>query len=157
MVYSGSPTLLNCTFTGNATSQAGGGMYNRENSHPTLVNCTFAGNYANSGGGIYNGPGFLSSNGSHPRLINCAFENNFALQRGAGMYNSRSNPTLTDCTFHDNRAVWPTTWDDAEGGRFPIFTYGVHLEHIEDDGSREWSALQKRAQDGPVHVGELPT
>ncbi|TKJ38685.1 MAG: hypothetical protein CEE38_02990 [Planctomycetes bacterium B3_Pla] len=107
LVYSGSPTLFDCTFTGNATSQVGGGMYNRDNSHPTLVNCTFAGNYANSGGGMCNMPGFLSSEGSDPILINCTFDNNCARQLGGGMYNFRSNPTLTDCTFSRNRIVGP--------------------------------------------------
>ena len=119
LVYSGSPTLFDCTFTGNATSQIGGGMYNRENSHPTLVNCTFAGNYAESGGGMSNMPGYLSLEGSHPELINCTFDNNCARQLGGGMYNFRSNPTLTDCTFSLNRVVGPYSMSrgpDTGGG-----------------------------------------
>ncbi len=45
-------------------------------------------------------------------------------------------------------------WDDIQAGRFPLFLPGVHLEHVEDDGSAEWSQLQQRAQAGPVHVGK---
>ena len=35
-----SPTLTNCTFTGNSASY-GGGMYNYDTSNPTLTKCTF--------------------------------------------------------------------------------------------------------------------
>ena len=48
-----SPTLTNCTFSGNG-SQFGGAMFNGSNS-PTVANCTFSGNTASvSGGGMYN-------------------------------------------------------------------------------------------------------
>ncbi|MHC4752861.1 MAG: hypothetical protein ACYTFW_23700, partial [Planctomycetota bacterium] len=65
---SGSPTLADCTFTGNSAEVYGGGMYNNDpnsNSKPTLSYCAFVGNSAKSkeawkggwegyGGGIYN-------------------------------------------------------------------------------------------------------
>ncbi|MBN1343659.1 MAG: mandelate racemase/muconate lactonizing enzyme family protein [Phycisphaerae bacterium] len=44
-------------------------------------------------------------------------------------------------------------WDDFENGRLPSFAPGVHLEHVPDDGSKEWSELQERARQGGVHVG----
>ena len=48
----GSPTLTNCTFSGNAANTGyGGGMY-ISNSNPTLTNCTFSENGANEGGGL---------------------------------------------------------------------------------------------------------
>jgi hypothetical protein len=58
--YGSSPTVTNCIFHGNEAQgspyNAGGGMYNYNNSDPTLTNCTFYDNSADvdGGGGIYN-------------------------------------------------------------------------------------------------------
>jgi L-alanine-DL-glutamate epimerase-like enolase superfamily enzyme len=43
-------------------------------------------------------------------------------------------------------------WDDFEKGRLPNFAPGVRLEQIQDDGSKEWSDLQRRAQQGGVYA-----
>jgi predicted outer membrane repeat protein len=88
----GSPTVTNCTFSGNC----GGGMFNNYSS-ATLINCTFTGNLALRGGGVYN-------NRSNPRLANCTFWGNSAAGLGGGMYNEYSSPTLTNCTFSRNSA-----------------------------------------------------
>ncbi|MHC4695671.1 MAG: right-handed parallel beta-helix repeat-containing protein, partial [Planctomycetota bacterium] len=45
-----SPTVTNCTFSGNMASYHGGGMYNNNSSSPTVTNCTFSGNTASGGG-----------------------------------------------------------------------------------------------------------
>lgn len=92
----GSPTLVNCTFSGNTANRDGGGMYNHSGS-PTLTNCTFAQNIAERyGGGIYNYAG-------SPALNNCNFSGNTAQSEGGGMFNFYgSNPTLTDCIFNGN-------------------------------------------------------
>jgi pectin methylesterase-like acyl-CoA thioesterase len=99
-----SPSLTNCTFTGN-TSHSGGGMYNSNNSNPTLINCTFTSNTtigeapAGYGGGMYN------SSNSSPTLTDCAFTSNTSIGGGGGMFNDNMcNPTLTDCTFTGNTA-----------------------------------------------------
>ncbi len=129
----GSPTLINCTFSGNSTDVLigrggaiggeGAGMFNKD-SHPTLTKCTFSGNSGNSGGGIYNvnsspmladcafyvnstqgGGGGMYNSGSNPTLLNCIFTGNSASWGGGGgMYNDRSSPTLTSCTLSDNYA-----------------------------------------------------
>ena len=53
-ISNSSPTLTNCTFTGNAAGGSGGGMYNYYSS-PTLTNCTFTNNTTvGKGGGMYN-------------------------------------------------------------------------------------------------------
>ena len=90
----GSPTLTNCTFSGNSANSSGGGIYNSGGS-PSLTNCTFSGNSAGSGGGIYND--------SSLTLINCTFSGNSA-GSGGGMFNSGGSPTLTNCTFSWNSA-----------------------------------------------------
>jgi hypothetical protein len=41
---------------------------------------------------------------SNPTLIDCTFTQNKATERGAGMYNNISNPVLRNCTFSDNAA-----------------------------------------------------
>jgi predicted outer membrane repeat protein len=104
-IYSGSPTLIDCTFTNNVTGNSGGGLLIYNNSNPTMTNCTFIRNYAFSGGGMY------STENCSPTLINCKFYNNFAQFEGGGMLNTSSNPTLTDCTFIENLA-------DTGGGMF---------------------------------------
>ena len=88
-----SPTLLDCTFTGNICSGYGsGGMHNINDSNPTLVSCTFEKNYGCAMGNL----------GGDPKLIDCEFIDNFSLSNGGAMYNGGSNPTLTRCLFSDN-------------------------------------------------------
>ncbi len=93
-----SPSLTNCTFTGNSasgTSGGGGGVYNVTSS-PTLTNCTFTGNSASYGGGMYN---FSSS----PALADCAFKGNTSSSDGGAIYDALfSSPTLVSCTFSGN-------------------------------------------------------
>ncbi len=92
-----SPTVTNCTFSGNSAFSNGGGMFNQVSS-PTVTNCTFSGNIVNfSGGGMYN------ITGSSPTVTNCTFNGNTA-KHGGGMYNFSSNPTVTNCTFNGNTA-----------------------------------------------------
>jgi len=94
-----SPTLSNCTFSGNRAGFAGGGgMYNTDGSSPMLTNCTFDGNTATQyGGGVYN-------SSSSPTLTDCTFSGNTAASRGGGMFNTFSSPTLTNCTLNANMA-----------------------------------------------------
>ena len=108
-IRSGSPTLIDCTFTGNVTQNSGGGLLLDDNSNPTLINCKFTRNYAGSGGGI-------SSSTSSPTLINCIFSDNFTPNRGGGMFNFGGNPILTNCTFNRNSAFRQYSKSDALGG-----------------------------------------
>ncbi len=94
-----SPTVTNCTFSGNSARYEGGGMLNVDSS-PTVTNCTFSGNSARyEGGGMYN-----HHFRSNPTVTNCTFSGNSARYSGGGMENDYSNPTLTDCTFSGNSA-----------------------------------------------------
>ncbi len=125
--YSGSPTLINCTFSNNSAEWGGGGMFN-VGSSPTVTDCTFSGNYAVFGGGMSNvsgspkltnctfsgnwaktGGGMLNEYNSIPTVTNCMFSGNVAKHSsgygsGGGMYNSMSDPNLVNCTFNDNLA-----------------------------------------------------
>ncbi|MFH1371724.1 MAG: right-handed parallel beta-helix repeat-containing protein [Planctomycetota bacterium] len=104
---SGSPTVTNCTFTGNSADYFGGGMHNEFFSSPTVSNCTFSGNSAGErGGGIYN-----NDSSSSPTVTNCTFTGNSAGgsggwgdNGGGGMFNRSGSPTVTNCTFSGNSA-----------------------------------------------------
>jgi len=86
----GSPTVTNCTFTGNQ-GIFGGGMCNYK-SYPLLVNCMFTINTADHGGGMRN----MSE--SSPLITNCIFTGNHAFSRGGGISNQgECNPTVTNC------------------------------------------------------------
>ena len=100
------PTLSNCTFSGNTAMAGGAGMENYDSS-PTVTNCTFTGNLAvGSFVGPDGGGGMFNSNNSNPALINCTFSGNTAGDRGGGVRNVNSSPTVTDCTFIANAAAF---------------------------------------------------
>ncbi|MBN2130693.1 MAG: hypothetical protein JW741_14415 [Sedimentisphaerales bacterium] len=91
---SGSPTLVDCIFTGN-DAFCGGGMYNVEGS-PTLTDCTFRANTAGISGAMHNNRG-------RPSLRRCVFSANSALWIGA-MSNAKCVATVQQCVFTGNRA-----------------------------------------------------
>ena len=113
-VVSASPTLIDCTFTGNS-ADSGGGIYNASSS-PTLVNCIFIGNSATT---IYGYGGAMYNTSSSPTLTNCTVSGNMANVSG-GMYNATSSlPTLTNCIIWGNTggAIYNT------GGSTPTITH----------------------------------
>ena len=97
-----SPSVINCTFSGNSASSAGGGMYN-DQAPLTVTNCTFRSNSAGSGGGgMYNGE-------CAPNVTRCAFLNNAATGtgtggKGGGMWNNKGLPAINNCVFSGNSA-----------------------------------------------------
>jgi len=97
---SSSPTITNCTFFGNSVGETGGGMYNIYYSYPTIIHCTFSGNSTGRNGG-----GMGNDSASSPPIINCTFSGNSADEDGGGMYNAAaSSPPITNCTFSGNSA-----------------------------------------------------
>jgi len=102
-----SPTVTNCTFSGNSAC-AGGGMYN-DSSSPTVTNCTFICNSALADGGGMN------NENSSPMVSNCAFIGN-STEDGGGMCNCSSSPTVTNCTFTGNSAISPDVHVLGGGG-----------------------------------------
>ena len=124
---SSSPSVANCTFSGNSASFFGGGMYNDYSSSPAVTDCTFSNNTATyGGGGIFNhssspsvtnctfsgnstdyyGGGMYNHTSSSPAVTNCTFSGNSASGNGGGMYNSSSSPAVTGCIFSDNTATY---------------------------------------------------
>jgi hypothetical protein len=105
-----SPTVTNCTFSGNTASSVngkGGGMCNDDCS-ATVTNCTFSSNTAGSANGGGDGGGIYNYSGS-PTVTNCTFSRNGASGvngggHGGGMYNDDCSATVTNCTFSGNSA-----------------------------------------------------
>jgi len=94
--YSGSPKIINCTFTGNYGKWAGG-LANYSYSRPLLINCTFKDNTSfYQGAGIYNRE-------SYPLILNCVITKNTAGGDGGAIRNlAASYPAIVNCTLSQN-------------------------------------------------------
>ena len=114
-----SPTITNCTFSGNSAyggygGGRGGGMYNSGGS-PKVTNCIFNGNVAYYGGGMYN-----YSYPGNSKVTNCTFTGNVAgAYGGGGIYGY--NTTVTNCILWDNEGGQISgdanvTYSDVEDG-----------------------------------------
>jgi len=90
-IESGSPTIVNCVFTGNAASGNASALVNRNGSCPNLINCTFSNNCSSHG--------TMENYESSPILTNCRFINNS--DEGIRNHNN-SNLILANCTFERN-------------------------------------------------------
>jgi parallel beta-helix repeat protein len=102
--HRGSPTITNCTISGNIAGangggSLGGGIYCYGGS-PTIANCTISGNIVDAhGGGIY------CEVSSSPTITNCTISGNIAGADGGGIYcDESSSPTITNCTISGNIA-----------------------------------------------------
>ena len=93
-----SPTVTNCTFTGNMAGR-GGGIYSQFG-RTTVTNCTFTGNTASMGGAMFSVSGLVSGS---PTVTNCTFSENSAADWGGGMANF-GDMTVANCTFSGNTA-----------------------------------------------------
>jgi hypothetical protein len=97
---SSSPTLTDCTFSGN--SGASGGGMSCWDSSLTLVGCTFSGNQTDCWGG----GGIACSQQSSATLIDCTFWGNYTYYDGGGVMCEVSSATLAGCTFTENQAFY---------------------------------------------------
>lgn len=98
LIDSGSPTVTDCTFSGNSSGNVGGGIYSCCIGNPFVKSCTFIGNSAvGRGGGMYN-------DSNNPPVDNCTFKGNMA-GNGGGLYNISSSARVTNCIFSENEAT----------------------------------------------------
>ena len=133
----GSPTVTNCTFSGNSaygdTWYGGAGIYNNSYSSPTVTNCTFSGNTTE-----YCGGGVNNQSNSSPKLTNCTFTDNWAGRYGGGMYNrSNCSPTITNCKFSSN-STGGSSSEHAGGAMRNIFDSSPMLTNCTFSGN--WAA-----------------
>jgi len=95
---SSSPTITNCSFSGNDAGCYGGAIFCLSCS-PVVSNCTFSGNSATwCGGAIY------CASSSSPIVTNCTFSGNSASDGGGAICCSSSSPTLNNCILWGNTA-----------------------------------------------------
>ena len=91
-----SPTITNCTITGNMAGHGFGGGIHCASSSSTITNCTITGNSASYGGGIAcYAPSSLT-------ITNCTISGNTADLLGGGIYCQSSSPTITNCIVTEN-------------------------------------------------------
>ncbi len=121
-----SPTVTNCTFSGNYTRLDGGGMY-WEESNPTISNCLLTGNIGES-----RGAGIRCYN-SNPTITNCIINWNSSGWDGGGMHNTLSSPVIVNCTFSGNSATSGSGMDNNYYSN-PIM---INCNFI-DNSARNW-------------------
>lgn len=111
-----SPTIKNCTITGENSVSSKGGIYCFSSS-PTITNCTIAENLNNeaSGGGIY-------CSESSPTITNCVISDNSAKGVGGGIFCYKSSPTIYNCAILGNNS------DSFGGGIYCINSSSPEIE-----------------------------
>ncbi len=95
-----SPTIQDCTITGNSTESEGGGIWCYQSS-PSIIDCTISDNVAlppyAEGGGIFC---FAESS---PTITRCTISGNTSAKSGGGIYCRFScSPVISDCVIADN-------------------------------------------------------
>ena len=95
-----SPALEGCRFYNNSAGWLGGAIYCAGS--PTISNCTLSGNSTSSS--VHDGGGALYSAGGSPVLTNSVFSGNSTPAFGGGIFFSSSAATITGCTFFGNGA-----------------------------------------------------
>jgi predicted outer membrane repeat protein len=96
-----SPTIINCTFSGNSAERDGGAI-RITGSNSVITNCIFSGNLAGKRYQYASG-GAIDSYSSNLMITNCIFIGNSASSSGGAMSNEHSsNPVVINCTFVNN-------------------------------------------------------
>ncbi len=143
-----SPTITNCTLTGNAADNAGG-IY-CESSNAVIADCTVSDNTAGLfGGGIYCVIG-------NPTIFNCTITGNVAPIDGGGLVFDTTTATVANCTVSANDAgqgdgvvcylgsnpiitnciLWANLGEAlyADAASTPVVTYSCVQDDDPDDG-----------------------
>ncbi len=119
-INSSSPTISNCVFSANSTTNNGGGMV-CDNASPGITNCVFSGNTANDGAGM------LNTNASATELVNCTFSGNNAVTTGGAIRNGNaSSPLISNCLIWGNLAAGvASAIFNADAGSVPDVNYSL--------------------------------
>lgn len=143
-VLSGSPTLRNCTFSGNAAAGNGGGVYINAGT-PVIDQCIINNNSGGHGGGIY----FRFTGVSTPTVTASTLSGNSAGNGGA-VYCHESSPTITGCQIHGNSA------EGGGGGGLYCYYFsapGVTNSTISDNSAWKGGGVLADYYSNPGFVG----
>ena len=123
--YSSSPTIENCSISGNSSESNGGGIYCYDNSNLIISYCTISGNASeNRGGGIY-------CTDSSPIINHCTINNNSIGEAGGGgICCYRGNPSIYGCTINGN-SVQPRIRASMECRSIIFFTMDSNSSLVE--------------------------
>ena len=145
-------TIRDCSISGNAAGNKGGGIYCGTDSNPSIENCSISGNYIDSyssgyGAGIYisntigsitgcrissndfaaAGGGIYATNTIPLLVSDCVITNNdTASGTGAGIYATNGSVTITDCEIMSN--------SDDSGGMGAGMGKGGGIALVDCDG-----------------------
>jgi hypothetical protein len=126
-IYSSSPVISNCVFSGNqAYDGAGICAYLGQ---PRIDHCTFTGNSAGDAGGG------LLIHSTTAQVSDCVFWNNFATWGGGAYYSLNDPCTLTNCTFTGNSSThWGGAVHNQFSGTQPYFAFCVFSQNSAAEG-----------------------
>jgi len=139
------PDVVAATIIDGENTRRGLACYNEETSKTIISGFTITNGYGaefdyNGSGNIdwpseTNGGGMRNHYNSNPTLTNCIFKNNTAIY-GGGMYNIYSSPTLIGCTFTNNNTF--TNFNGGGGmhneGSSPTLTNCTFTNNTADNG-----------------------
>jgi uncharacterized repeat protein (TIGR01451 family) len=104
LVSNASPTIANCTFSGN-TARYGGGLAAVSGGSPHVVNCVFQANQAANTSASGRG-GAIYTEGASALIANSLFRGNTAIEYGGGLALTTGGVSaVTNCSFSGNSAT----------------------------------------------------
>jgi len=135
--HNNNSSYTNCTFSGNTSSQSGGGIFNFGNI--SLNNCSIAQNKATlNGGGIVNDASGLPLGIVNVQITDCNISNNVCEQYGGGIYNLHSKVSIdilsNDSTIENNSADSGAGIYCTEGAELNLKNTSIESNTVNNSG-----------------------
>lgn len=135
--------VANCLFQDNRAGQRGGAVYNTFQSNLTLQACSFYGNVAGSGGALHNSQ-------CDPVLVNCLLIGNSATAGGA-MFNNGGSPQLINCTFSTNIAGYFGGGVYGGSSSMPTIVNNIFWNNYDSGGTSQAAQIYSAGQQPVIH------
>ena len=102
LITGASPTIRNCTVTGNRSGCWGGGICVTDGA-PVIVDCRITANHSDDDGG-----GIFAWAGASPRIVNTLIAANDTALYGGGICLFTGDAEIVNCTITGNESTWAT-------------------------------------------------